>query len=262
VSSHVSTPPEICSFAHPVPRCEAATGVSAGLLRRSFYISTTLHLLLVAGAFAAYYWRPTNPIGEPQEIYTVSVLTLSELDTVLPQGSAAPAAQQNPLTSSPSTVVRAAPVAPAPRAIEMKQSPKVSQGPSMPPQDLNPTSSRSVADRESSGPVGVSNGDAIALEQSRVKYQDAVATLLVRAKRYPERAIKRHMTGEGKIRIAIASDGSVSEVEVMQSTGSDILDEELQAMVDRASPFPPFPADLKKSSLALVVPIAFRLAGQ
>jgi protein TonB len=119
-----------------------------------------------------------------------------------------------------------------------------------------------LTEREASGQVGVPNGDAIGLEQARVKYQDAVATLLVRAKRYPERAIKRHMTGEGKIRIAIASDGTVSDVEVLQSTGSDILDEELQAMVDRASPFPPFPEDLKKTSLALVVPIAFRLAGQ
>ena len=233
--------------------------MSSGLMRRSLYLSTTLHVLLVAGALAAYYWRSSQPVGKPQEIYTVSVLTLSEMDTILPQGSSPSAAPSNPTPDLASTLVQSDPVEPRKKSVETKQD---QSAPSAQPQARNTTSSRSLTEREASGQVGVPNGDAIGLEQARVKYQDAVATLLVRAKRYPERAIKRHMTGEGKIRIAIASDGTVSDVEVLQSTGSDILDEELQAMVDRASPFPPFPEDLKKTSLALVVPIAFRLAGQ
>jgi protein TonB len=92
-----------------------------------------------------------------------------------------------------------------------------------------------------------------------VKYQDAVASILARAKRYPERAIKRRMTGEGTIRIEIAADGSLSNFEILKSTDSSILDDELRAMVHRASPFPAFPTDLHKTSLALVVPVAFRL---
>ena len=236
--------------------------MSSGLMRRSLYLSTTLHVLLVAGAFAAYYWRSAQPVGEPQEIYTVSVLTLSEMDTILPQGSSPSAAPSNAAPDVASTLVQSDPVEPRKKSVETKQDQSAPRAPSAQPHARNTTSSHSLTEREASGQVGVPSGDAIGLEQARVKYQDAVATLLVRAKRYPERAIKRHMTGEGKIRIAIASDGTVSEVEVLQSTGSDILDEELQAMVDRASPFPPFPEDLKKTSLALVVPIAFRLAGQ
>ena len=83
--------------------------------------------------------------------------------------------------------------------------------------------------------------------------------MLARAKRYPERALKRRMTGEGSIRIEIAHDGSVAGFQIVRSTDAPILDDELRAMVDRAAPFPSFPSDLRKRSLALIVPIAFRL---
>jgi protein TonB len=109
--------------------------------------------------------------------------------------------------------------------------------------------------------IGVMNGEAASIEQARISYQDMVATLLARAKRYPERALKRRMTGEGTIRIEISANGSLSGFQIIQSTAASILDEELRAMVERASPFPAFPADLRKGSLALVVPVAFRLEG-
>jgi protein TonB len=84
---------------------------------------------------------------------------------------------------------------------------------------------------------------------------------LAHAKRYPERALKRRVTGEGTIKIEIQSDGSLSDFQIIQSTDTTILDEELKAMVERAEPFPAFPNDLRKQSLTLVVPIAFRLEG-
>jgi protein TonB len=112
-----------------------------------------------------------------------------------------------------------------------------------------------------SQPIGVAHGEAASIEQARISYQDMVATLLARAKRYPERALKRRMTGEGAIRIEISANGSLSDFQIIQSTTTPILDEELRAMVERASPFPAFPADLRKGSLALVVPVAFRLEG-
>jgi protein TonB len=86
-----------------------------------------------------------------------------------------------------------------------------------------------------------------------------VATKLARAKRYPERALRRQTTGDGTIRIKIDASGDVTDFEIVESTSSPILDEELREMVERAAPFPPFPADLGRASLALVVPVSFRL---
>jgi len=106
--------------------------------------------------------------------------------------------------------------------------------------------------------AGVANG-VEGLEKARVSYQDMIATLLARAKRYPERAVRNRITGNGTLRLMIAPEGSVVKVEIVSSTQSPILDEELHRMVERAAPFPAFPAGMTQSQVALLVPVAFRL---
>jgi protein TonB len=105
-------------------------------------------------------------------------------------------------------------------------------------------------------PVG---GGTAEVEKARVSYHDLVATKLARAKRYPERALRKQITGAGVLKVTIAPVGEVVSVEVLESTSSPILDEELQSMVARAAPFPAFPSGLSSSSVVLVVPVSFRI---
>jgi protein TonB len=86
-----------------------------------------------------------------------------------------------------------------------------------------------------------------------------VATLLAKAKRYPERAVRGHVTGSGAVRLTILSDGSVKHVGVATSTQSSLLDEELFRMVERAAPFPSFPSEMQQSDVTVLVPVSFRL---
>jgi protein TonB len=86
-----------------------------------------------------------------------------------------------------------------------------------------------------------------------------VATLLAKSKRYPERAVRGRITGSGSLRITISSTGNVERVEVVESTQSTVLDEELLRMVGRAAPFPAFPADMSHGDVTIVVPVSFRL---
>jgi protein TonB len=86
-----------------------------------------------------------------------------------------------------------------------------------------------------------------------------VATLLAKSKRYPERAVRGRVTGSGALRITISSSGDVHRVEVIESTQSTVLDDELLRMVERAAPFPDFPAGMSQGDVTLVVPVAFRL---
>jgi len=240
---------------------------SRQLFKRAAGFSLALHLALVAVALIVTHWRQSAIIGTPQdEILDITIVPLSALDTVLPKGvSVAP--------ESP----KSEPVAP-----EQSREKSVQARPKSEPQKQLETAKKIVASKalivkhpapdtgsaqktdlpstqSSLQPLGVVNGDAIPVEQARISYQDMVATLLARAKRYPERALKRGMTGEGSIRLEISADGSLADFEIIRSTETPVLDEELKAMVERAAPFPAFPSDLRKSRLALVVPIAFRL---
>jgi protein TonB len=123
-----------------------------------------------------------------------------------------------------------------------------------PSQDLPQPAAAPVASGAAS--IGGAND---AVSKARVSYQDLIATKLARAKRYPDRAVRNRITGSGVIRLKIDPTGDVVGAEVTTSTQSSILDEELLRMVDRAAPFPAFPAAMSQSQLALLVPVSFRL---
>lgn len=249
---------------HPVPR-GALRDDSGRLLTRSTLISVLLHLSLVAIALAINYWPRSEVIGTPVEtVMDVSIIPLSALETLLPKGAPVPPAPQVTEPEAPAPPPQkpdeVRPTVDVNKKIVMptKRAPKPSAKVTAPQKQATDASSQ-ASSATASQPLGVANGEAASLEQARISYQDMVATLLARAKRYPERALKRRMTGEGSIRLEISQDGSLASFQIIRSTEMPILDDELRAMVDRAAPFPAFPNDLRKNRLALVVPIAFRL---
>jgi protein TonB len=243
--------------AHPVPAARSSD--DSGLIKRSALISVALHLILVAVGVIITNWPVAGITGTPQEeIMNVTIVPLSALDTLLPKGSPEPPLPsivpplvKNEVEQKPAAKPKEAPLKKIVAAKSFSSVREISAQ-----QHTSDTSSQSKSSNQS---LGVSNGQEISLEQARISYQDMVATKLARAKRYPERALKRRMTGDGTIRIEISADGSLSAFQIVRSTELPILDEELRAMVDRAAPFPAFPSDLRKQSLALVVPVTFRL---
>jgi TonB family protein len=250
---------------YPVPHGRKVDD-SKIIFRRSAIASIALHLAGAAVALAIQYWPSTTLVGTPQDqILDVTIIPLSAFDTMLPKGTSA-------VNDSPPEVRKEEKVIePSSRKIERNPQPKkivaAKSLASVRPEQINPQAQEKSQANEASDShvgaqqIGVADGQAASMEQARISYQDMVATLLARAKRYPERALKRRMTGEGTIRIEISANGSLSGFQIIQSTATPILDEELRAMVERASPFPAFPADLRKGTLALVVPVAFRLEG-
>jgi protein TonB len=58
------------------------------------------------------------------------------------------------------------------------------------------------------------------------------------AKRYPKAARKMHIEGKATVRFKIKPDGKVDSVEVVESSGSDILDQASLETVQRAVPLP------------------------
>jgi TonB family protein len=258
-----STAPLSIIRSHPVPR-GAALDDCARLLKRSTVLSLALHLSLVLTAVAINFWRTSGVVGTPvNEAIDISIIPLSALDTVLPKGSAntqptsdtTPAPATKPEQSNNSATIEQPKKIVAAKSLTLKTIANKAKS------DSSDRSKSTTGTLNPSPQIGVANGEAASLEQARISYQDMVATMLARAKRYPERALKRHMTGEGSIRLEISADGSLADFKIIRSTEAAILDEELRAMVERAAPFPAFPTDLQKARLALVVPVAFRLEG-
>ena len=65
---------------------------------------------------------------------------------------------------------------------------------------------------------------------------------------YPAEARRKKLYGSLRLMVAVLPDGSLKEVELLESSGHPILDDSAIRIVKLASPFAPFPDELRKST--------------
>src|SRR5262249_10748966 len=89
-----------------------------------------------------------------------------------------------------------------------------------------------------SNPADAASGSGKRAVASDPNYKGRVSAHLRRFQQYPPAARNAGIQGAGTVRFTLGASGSVSSASVVRSTGNGILDQELTAMVRRASPFP------------------------
>ena len=65
---------------------------------------------------------------------------------------------------------------------------------------------------------------------------------------YPEEARKRKLYGSLRLLVAIEPDGSLRQVELLESSGHKMLDDAAVRIVRQAAPFAPFPDELRATT--------------
>lgn len=65
---------------------------------------------------------------------------------------------------------------------------------------------------------------------------------------YPQEASRRNIYGNLRLMVAIRPDGSLKEVELLESSGHQVLDEAAIRIVKLAAPFAPFPDKLRETT--------------
>jgi protein TonB len=88
-------------------------------------------------------------------------------------------------------------------------------------------------------------------------YSGRVLSHLQRRKRYPRAAASRRLAGDVGLRFTIDRSGRVTAARVTRSSGHQVFDQEVLAMVQRANPFPAIPANFDRSSMSFSVTIRF-----
>ena len=94
--------------------------------------------------------------------------------------------------------------------------------------------------------------------------QDFVARLLAqlnRFKQYPLAARKARIQGVVMLHFVMDAGGRVLWADIAKSSGRPVLDAEALALIQRAQPLPPLPADFPSRTLDAVVPVEFSLNG-
>jgi len=97
--------------------------------------------------------------------------------------------------------------------------------------------------------------------EGRESYLGRLLAQLNRFKRYPPQARKARIEGVVLLHFVMDADGHVTRAEIRKSSGRPALDEEALALMERAQPLPPLPADFPTRTLDAVVPIEFSLNG-
>jgi len=91
------------------------------------------------------------------------------------------------------------------------------------------------------------------------RYEQLLVAWLEKHKKYPRRAKRLRIEGEGMLRILIDRTGQTRQVSLERRTGNRLLDKAALEMARRANPFPPMPENDPRRKMEFIVPVAFVL---
>jgi protein TonB len=138
--------------------------------------------------------------------------------------------------------------------------------PERPPEPQPATKAPSVAGVEGKAGTQVSrnagNADDSAgggIPGRAVDYMAILQAWLEKHKEYPRNARLRRMEGTTLLYFVMDRDGKVLDFRIQKSSGFDLLDHEVEAMIQRAQPLPQMPDSMSQARLELVVPVQFLL---
>lgn len=106
---------------------------------------------------------------------------------------------------------------------------------------------------------GCGRGTAPGSAKSPSSYHGQLAAWLNRHKRYPPAARRNRQTGTVRVTFTIDRNGRVLSKRIVASSGHAALDNEVEAMLRRASPMPKIPQELGRSTLTVTLPVVFNL---
>jgi protein TonB len=224
--------------------------------------SILLHGLgLVALLMAVKPPAATFPTSQEQAV-PVTLVTLAQPK---PQPISGPVvAPPPPVMDEPPPVTTTsqavAEIAPPHKPLPKKrpQNPKPQPNPQVKKPDPAPIAPAPVAPAPAAAPIGPAPQPSQSAGPSP-SYLALLRQKLERNKVYPHTARARKEQGTALLRFVIDRSGHVLNHRLDRSTGHRDLDREVEAMLDRAQPLPPMPAEMTQAQIELVVPVQFHL---
>jgi protein TonB len=105
-------------------------------------------------------------------------------------------------------------------------------------------------------PSTAANNVGVGRSDNNSNYAGLVSAHLRRHQQYPADARSRGEQGAATVSFSLDGGGRVTSARLMKGSGIASIDQEVQAMVRRASPFPPPPS---ARAMSFTVPVTFRL---
>jgi periplasmic protein TonB len=94
-------------------------------------------------------------------------------------------------------------------------------------------------------------------QQVVVRWESLLAAHIERFKHYPDEARVRGEQGVARVFFTLDHEGHLLSSRIVRSSGSELLDHETLAMLERAQPMPKPPSNFLDSQLSFEVPVRF-----
>ena len=100
----------------------------------------------------------------------------------------------------------------------------------------------------------------VSTENVLQKFAAAVRKKIESRKKYPLSARTYRIEGRAGIKFTISKDGNLQNVEIIESSGHDVLDRAALQSVQNAAPFPPIPEAAKLDKIQMSIRLTFKLS--
>jgi periplasmic protein TonB len=254
----------------------------------SAFAIAAAHAALIALALNWYTQRPVPGVSLPAIMVDMSPVStapqptqadlapgpvMQQADASPPEPVAAEAMQEQIAPTPPQEKPEV--VAPPEQKLEMKPvtepakpilearptpiKPKVVRPDAKKPADAPPAPRTTASPKAERQAPAASAANAGASAAAVASYNQLVAAHLQRFKQYPPASKAAGQQGVARLSFTLSRSGQVLASRLGGSSGHAALDAEAMAMVRRAQPFPPFPPDMRHSSMGFSVPVAFSI---
>lgn len=229
----------------------------------AFGVAVAGHVALGA---AILIQQADAPERLPDPVMVVELAGGAPPAVAAPQPQEQPEAAPQPQFEAPVEQVEA-PRVDGPTSRDPVVTPPIQQRPR--PLVLQPPSpSRATAQRTVSVPANPASqatnavpGPGTDPEAERIEadYKSLVGSYIRRSPFRPREARRQGISGTTAVRFVVNRRGRISNVGVASSSGSDVLDREAVEFIERLSPVPRFPRDLRRDEIPLRISLKFEL---
>lgn len=93
----------------------------------------------------------------------------------------------------------------------------------------------------------------------KADWQKQIMTTVAKKQVYPRSALMRELEGSAKVKVSVDRSGAITGFEMLQATGHDVLDKEVEKLMDRVNPLPAPPSDVADTELTFILPLSWAL---
>lgn len=235
------------------PKPLASIGVEAITIEITLGATTAAGLAPAPGESEAEAVSPDVSKADEEAIETSKLATMMPQEALVAAQEAAPEPKpQEPMPAEPQVAL-----SPEPQTRPAELPAETSERAPEPRRVAAPTEKKSSQKQRTAAlPSNPASGVGRGRSDDMANYNGRVSAHLARHKRYPADAQRSGTTGVASVSFSLDGGGRVTSVRLASGSGTASIDQEVVAMVRRASPFPAPPDGRGKS---FTVPVRFNI---